>query len=62
MPLVAPVMTATLPLSRPMPFSPFCAMPVSIYSRLADATQAMLAALDGVFSSGFGLISDLLIG
>src|SRR3984957_7951063 len=49
MPLVAPVITATLPSSRPMSFSSFWAMLVALYSRLEDATQAMPAAVDVVF-------------
>jgi hypothetical protein len=43
MPLVAPVITATLPSSLPMSFSWFCRN--GIYLRLADATQATLEAL-----------------
>src|SRR5258707_1132862 len=43
MPLVAPVITAILPSSRPMSFSPFSRSWHSVYFRTDGTTQAMLA-------------------
>jgi len=45
-----------------MSFPSFRAMLVLVYPRLADATQAVLAALVRVFSFMPGLILDSLIG